>query len=632
MRLEETQTEKLYELLKLLEKHPGKLEDWTDDLRDDLVDVIVNDIMNEGYDGDNDYEAMYWFMKGKQLVQPQTPERYIDSDEYIFGTKFNKKREEQLKEDSYIMRLKIENERLNKKYNQVKEQNKELLKQLPNHQKSLKKFYKEHKPTDAETNAIIDEDYKLFNRERMRSYQEFLLFENQDKAKQDEIINKIIKHIRKNPTDWYIDFRLLNTYGKSKIVEPLIDVLENVVAKAIDADELFKFSYLINSNDKTNIDGSGWRSFPLNDQRWTQLIEGLRNGLLLDTVIDNGSTPIFSDSAYDVTLYWYYFDVVQLKQVKSPKKEYKKNSKGDKRSNINNKRKGKFFAYWNKTNLDLERYQVFSKDGDYLMNRNIEKVPCVIYSLSQLLPEGITNCMVLRLTREKPNNPEYLEWTSNCYNSEHLNILCKEFKIYCRLHYYDEYSIKPQFRIIERGVPKNESKYQIELAMYKEHYFIYEKTKYTRYFIQHYEELKDLKDPYKIVGKRKSGTYQRDSRSKYCLNSLDLLIEMMEQGLFEKMTFHDLYLLRKPLRNKNGKKITKDTPISEIEGLDFDDFGRVVSLDLAPPPEDRFSPEWYDTPEDIIERKIYNGYTLDEMWGCKDNNYCYRNFGGLDEF
>ena len=125
MRLEETQTEKLYELLKLLEKHPVKLEDWTDELRDDLVDVLANDIMNEGYDGDHDYEAMYWFMKGKPLANPQTPERYIDSDEYIFKD-FNKKREEQLKEDSYIMRLKIKNERLNKKCNQVNEQNKEL--------------------------------------------------------------------------------------------------------------------------------------------------------------------------------------------------------------------------------------------------------------------------------------------------------------------------------------------------------------------------------------------------------------------------------------------------------------------------------------------------------------------------
>ena len=132
LRLEETPTEKLYELIKLLEKHPGKLEDWTDDLREDLIDIIADDITNEGYNGENNYDSMYWFMKGKQLANPKQPERYIDSDEYIFKD-FNKKREEQLKEDSLLMRLKIENERLNNKYNQVKEQNKELLKQLPKH-------------------------------------------------------------------------------------------------------------------------------------------------------------------------------------------------------------------------------------------------------------------------------------------------------------------------------------------------------------------------------------------------------------------------------------------------------------------------------------------------------------------
>ena len=42
LRLEETPTEKLYELLKLLEKHPGKLEEWTDDLREDLIDYKID--------------------------------------------------------------------------------------------------------------------------------------------------------------------------------------------------------------------------------------------------------------------------------------------------------------------------------------------------------------------------------------------------------------------------------------------------------------------------------------------------------------------------------------------------------------------------------------------------------------
>ena len=320
-----------------------------------------------------------------------------------------------------------------------------------------------------------------------------------------------------------------------------------------------------------------------------------------------------------------------MKQFKKPKKEYKKNVKGEDRPSDYNKRKGKFFPYWNKTNLDLERYQIFSKDGNYLMNREMEKVPCIVHSLYQILPYDLVTGMVIRLMSQNPNNPEYLQWTCNCHNSEHLHFICKEYKVYCRLHYYDEYAIRPQFRIIERGVPKNESKYQIELAMYKEHYFVYEKTKYTRYFIQHYEELKDLKDPYKIIGKRKSGTYQRDSRSKYCLNSLELMIEMMNQNLFEKMTFHDLYILRKPLKDKNGKEVTNDTPITDIEGLDFDDFGRIVSIDLAPPQEEDIIHEWYDTPGDIEERKRYNGFTLDELWGCKDNNYCYKNFWGISD-
>ena len=93
LRLEEAPTEKLYELIKLLEKHPGKLEDWTDDLgkledwtddlREDLIDIIADDITNEGYNGENNYDSMYWFMKGKQLANPKQPERYIDSDEYI---------------------------------------------------------------------------------------------------------------------------------------------------------------------------------------------------------------------------------------------------------------------------------------------------------------------------------------------------------------------------------------------------------------------------------------------------------------------------------------------------------------------------------------------------------------------
>ena len=114
-----------------------------------------------------------------------------------------------------------------------------------------------------------------------------------------------------------------------------------------------------------------------------------------------------------------------------------------------------------------------------------------------------------------------------------------------------------------------------------------------------------------IIGKRKSGTYQRDSRDKYCLNSLDLLIEMMKQNLFEQMNFKDLYALRKQLRTKDGKDITADTPIADIEGIDFDEFGNIVCFDLEPSLKNYYEEE--DT--------YYNRYSESEIFGCKDNDY-----------
>ena len=101
----------------------------------------------------------------------------------------------------------------------------------------------------------------------------------------------------------------------------------------------------------------------------------------------------------------------------------------------------------------------------------------------------------------------------------------------------------------------------------------------------------------------------------------------MKQNLFEEMNFKDLYILRKPLRTKNGKEVKPDTPIRDIEGIDFDDFGNIVSLDLTPPPkeDEEISYEWYETQGDIEERKeckdYYNGHTESEIFGCKDNEY-----------
>ena len=77
--------------------------------------------------------------------------------------------------------------------------------------------------------------------------------------------------------------------------------------------------------------------------------------------------------------------------------------------------------------------------------------------------------------------------------------------------------------------------------------------------------MKYVRDGNKVVGKRKSGTWQRDSRSSYYLNSLELLIEMMKNNMFSLMNYQDLYCLTMP--------ICDDTPITDIPMFeDCDEF------------------------------------------------------------
>ena len=68
--------------------------------------------------------------------------------------------------------------------------------------------------------------------------------------------------------------------------------------------------------------------------------------------------------------------------------------------------------------------------------------------------------------KNEQQNEIQIDWLSNEYNNKHLDFCCKEFNIYCKVHYYDEYAVKPSIRTFDRGVSKDKAKYQIELEMY----------------------------------------------------------------------------------------------------------------------------------------------------------------------
>ncbi|WP_334089833.1 hypothetical protein, partial [Helicobacter typhlonius] len=84
-------TNKLIELSNLLYNENLTINDWKNefdnenDLRENLIEMLVSDILNKGYDGENDYNSMYWFVKGLNIPSPKPAHKYIDSDEYFYN-------------------------------------------------------------------------------------------------------------------------------------------------------------------------------------------------------------------------------------------------------------------------------------------------------------------------------------------------------------------------------------------------------------------------------------------------------------------------------------------------------------------------------------------------------------------
>ena len=590
-------------------------------------------IEHKGYETDEELMKEMKEILKQEIYEREHEKTHEGEDESPFYEERRGYDEDEPEDDIY--QLQQEREEINKQIKELQERERQLneeieaLMNIPVSESPVQKSHEEREQKRHMKPSVMEEIKRI--QKKLKPVQtvvkdngffEWLKVQNQTQPEQDKIINEILNDINMSPTKWEIDFTKLNKYGKEKIVEPLIDVLLNVVAPIIKANGKYLLGYLLNTNDATK--NNKWTYTTIKTDSFTKLIEGLRKGLLLEkSFAENVYAPNFSDTPVDGQYYWYFFDAVKFEEFNNPfKGGY-------------NTRQGKFFPYFNKTNIDLSRYQVLYKNDDYIKNREMEGVPCVIYALSQLIQLSEVRKVACRCYKPYDERKDDVSiWMTNCYNLKHLQMFCEELSIYCRVHYYDEYAIRPQFRIIERGVPKSKSKYQIELAVYKEHYFVYEKTKYTRYFIQHYEELKDLKDAYKIVGKRKTGTYQRDSRTSYCLNSLDLLIEMMNNNLFEAMNFKELYELQKPLKDINNKPVVNDTPVNDIIGVEYDDYGKTmlkedkvnedgyIEIDCGDGMIDYVRPEYLEQYKRKMRKaKIEEEY--DEIWGCKDNDYHY---------
>ena len=198
----------------------------------------------------------------------------------------------------------------------------------------------------------------------------------------------------------------------------------------------------------------------------------------------------------------------------------------------NKKSNGAFFKYNNATNIDLNRYGIFTsneptnyddtclvlalKNGGLSfekqnMIKNMIKNRIIPKKDLQTIADTLKICIKLKTDDTKHN---------------YLNVYGKEYK--------DEI---------------------YNIGLLDEHYFIIEPTQYTSYSIKHYNDVKDIYD-FNHIFRMKGKYYERDS--KRCIDSFDLVKHLLEnkESLLKPISLEDKFIASTQFYDKVSDEIT----------------------------------------------------------------------------
>lgn len=211
------------------------------------------------------------------------------------------------------------------------------------------------------------------------------------------------------------------------------------------------------------------------------------------------------------------------KKITTKKRLFKKNKNGH------------FFRYLNTTDINLERYQIISKES----NKDILNEHCLIYSLQQA---GVDNVILNRIKTTFQQGSSF----AKCNLKKIVDILKRKIILY-------ELPTKKHAKI--KTIFGKTYDNPIEIALFENHYFINDTTKYTSFSIKHYDEIKHIKDFHDISDRQRhhEGLYSRKKAKK--ISSLDVIKILFTNNKFKKDDFLLTYTPDFQKLNKNKDDI-----------------------------------------------------------------------------
>ncbi|GAG51112.1 unnamed protein product, partial [marine sediment metagenome] len=187
---------------------------------------------------------------------------------------------------------------------------------------------------------------------------------------------------------------------------------------------------------------------------------------------------------------------------------------------------GRFFPYINTSTIELSKYQIYNKTQAADKKNINTREHCLIKALLEC---GVETALI---------NQIKLQYIAGCsISKKDLSDIAQILKRDITLHYMDN-TDKPQKKIYRY---KPEDRLQtIHIALYMNHYFLFEKSPYSKYSITNYNEVKDIENFEDITRtkKNKAGIVKPTyNKNKAKISSLLLIHKLHEQKHFKK---HDM--------------------------------------------------------------------------------------------
>lgn len=177
---------------------------------------------------------------------------------------------------------------------------------------------------------------------------------------------------------------------------------------------------------------------------------------------------------------------------------------------------GLYFPYYNKTDIDLSKYQIYKEENDLTNSEH-----CLIYTLRQA---GIENNVLSRIATTFIYSNHYLK--KELYKVS--NIIDKKICL-------NEYDPSNTLRKYYYG----DQEECINISLYKNHYFIFENTIYTHFVTRNYDRCKDYKRFHNItsIEKRDEKVYAIRDKKFQTVSSLTLVKRLLDHGHMKKIEY-----------------------------------------------------------------------------------------------